>query len=279
MQNFSVLMSIYKNTKLDELVECLDSIFNQSVKSDDIVIVFDGPVPNEVEAYLDELATEHAELNLVKCEVNRGLGPALATGMEACKNELIARMDTDDIAVPNRFELQLNAFEEDPDLDICGGQIAEFETTPDDIIGERRVPLTHDEIVEYQKKRCAFNHMTVMYKKSKVLEAGNYKHCPLMEDDLLWVDMILAGAKCVNLDEYLCKVRTNRDMIARRGGLKYYKKYKAARKRILDTGFITKKQYRKTNRIQLIVCMMPKWLRKKVFFGLLHKKTTKTEKT
>ncbi len=111
-----------------------------------------------------------------------------------------------------------------------------------------------------------------MYKKCKVVEAGNYKDCPLMEDDMLWVDMILAGAKCMNIDAYLCNVRTNRDMIARRGGLKYYKKYKRARKQILDTGFITKKQYRKNNRIQFIVCIMPKWLRKFVFFKLIHKK-------
>ncbi|MDE5592484.1 MAG: glycosyltransferase [Clostridiales bacterium] len=268
-------MSVYIKEKPEYLRECIDSVLANTVVPNEIVIVQDGPITDELEATLQEyIGNNEGLFKIVPLETNQGLGLALAEGIRHCSNEIVARMDTDDIAVPNRFELQLKAFEQDPDLDICGGQIAEFETTPDDIIGERRVPLTHDEIVEYQKKRCAFNHMTVMYKKSKVLEAGNYKHCPLMEDDLLWVDMILAGAKCTNLNEYLCKVRTNRDMIARRGGLKYYKKYKAARKRILDTGFITKKQYRKTNRIQLIVCMMPKWLRKKVFFGLLHKKRT-----
>lgn len=271
-------MSVYIKEKPEYLRACLDSVLANTVVPNEIVIVKDGPITDELEATLQEYIGNNESLfNIVPLETNHGLGLALAEGIQHCSNEIVARMDTDDIAVPNRFELQLKAFEEDSDLDICGGQIAEFETTPDDVIGERRVPLAHEEIVEYQKKRCAFNHMTVMYKKSKVLEAGNYKHCPLMEDDLLWVDMILAGAKCKNLDEYLCKVRTNRDMIARRGGLKYYKKYKAARKRILDTGFITKKQYRKTNRIQLIVCMMPKWLRKKVFFGLLHKKRTKDD--
>lgn len=273
MEEFSVLMSVYIKEKPEYLRECLDSVLANTVVPNEIVIVKDGPITDELEATLQEYIGNNESLfNIVPLETNHGLGLALAEGIQHCSNEIVARMDTDDIAVTNRFELQLRAFEEDPDLDICGGQIAEFETTPDDIIGERRVPLTHDEIVEYQKKRCAFNHMTVMYKKSKVLEAGNYKHCPLMEDDLLWVDMILAGAKCKNLNEYLCKARTNRDMIARRGGLKYYKKYKAARKRILDTGFITKKQYRKTNRIQFIVCIMPKWLRRFIFFKLLHKK-------
>lgn len=272
MEEFSVLMSVYIKEKPEYLRACIDSVLGNTVVPNDIVIVKDGPITDELEATLQEYIRNNENLfNIVPLETNKGLGLALAEGIQHCSNEIVARMDTDDIAADNRFELQLKAFEEDPDLDICGGQITEFETNPDEIIGERHVPLTHDEIVQYQKKRSAFNHMTVMYKKSKVLEAGNYKNCPLMEDDMLWVDMILAGAKCMNVDEYLCNVRTNRDMIARRGGIKYYKKYKSARKQILDTGFITKKQYRKTNRIQFIVCMMPKWLRKKVFFGLLHK--------
>ena len=111
-------------------------------------------------------------------------------------------------------------------MDVCGSHIKEFESDENNIIATRQVPLTHDEILKYQKKRSAFNHMTVMYKKSAVLKAGNYKHCPLMEDDMLWVDMIMSGAKCGNIDDYLVYARTNSSMIARRGGLSYYKKYK-----------------------------------------------------
>ena len=197
----------------------------------------------------------------------------MASGVPECSYELIARMDTDDIAVSDRFELQLKEFTDNPDLDLCGGHIIEFEINPNEPIAERKVPLTQQEIIEYQKKRSAFNHMTVMFRKSKVLEAGNYKDCPLMEDDMLWVDMLLHGAKCMNIDGYLCRVRTNRDMIARRGGLKYYKKYKRARKMIYNTGFISRWQYTKTNIIQFIVCIMPGWLRRFVFFNLIHNKT------
>ena len=279
MEEFSVLMSIYIKEKSEYLRQCLESILCNTVVPNEIVIVKDGPITEELETTLAEYISQNEEIyKIIPLETNRGLGLALAEGIQHCSNEIVARMDTDDIAMPNRFELQLRAFEEDPDLDICGGQIIEFEEDPDKPIAERRVPLTHEEIVEYQKRRSAFNHMTVMYKKSKVLAAGNYKDCPLMEDDMLWVDMILAGAKCANIDEYLCNVRTNRDMIARRGGLKYYKKYKAARKRILDTGFITKKEFKKTNRIQWLVCIMPKCLRKFVFFKLLHKSTDKNFK-
>ncbi|MDE5990370.1 MAG: glycosyltransferase [Clostridia bacterium] len=270
---FSVLLSVYYKEKPEFFDRALDSIYNQTVKADEWVIVKDGAISEELQGVIDKYKQyENVVIKEVPLEENKGLGIALSSGIPECSYELVARMDTDDIALPNRFELQLAEFENDTDLDLCGGQIIEFEADEDGFVAERRVPLTHDEIVQYQKRRSAFNHMTVMYKKSKVLEAGNYKHCPLMEDDMLWVDMILAGAKCANIGDYLCKVRTNRDMIARRGGLKYYKKYKKARKQILDTGFITKKEFRKNNRIQLIVCLMPKWLRKKIFFGLLHKK-------
>ena len=273
MEKFSVLMSLYVKEKAEYFQQCMESILNQTVLPDEIVVVKDGPVSDGVEAVLAEYIERCGGLiKTVPLEKNMGLGLALSEGIKHCSNEIVARMDTDDIAVADRFEMQLKAFEDDPGLDVCGGQIIEFEVSPDKPVAERRVPLSHEEITEYQKKRSAFNHMTVMYKKSKVLAAGNYKHCPLMEDDMLWVDMILSGARCANLDEYLCFVRTNRDMIARRGGLKYYKKYKSARKMILDTGFITKKEYKKTNRIQWIICVMPKWLRKFVFFKLIHKK-------
>lgn len=277
-QKFSVLFSVYYKEKPDFFDKALESVYNQTVKADEWVIVKDGPISQELQDVIDKYkGYDGVLIKEIHLEENKGLGLALSNGVPECSYELIARMDTDDIAVPNRFELQLAEFQNDHDLDLCGGQIIEFETDENVSVAERRVPLLHDEIVQYQKKRSAFNHMTVMFKKSKVLEAGNYKHCPLMEDDMLWVDMILAGAKCMNIDEYLCNVRTNRDMIARRGGLKYYKKYKSARKMILDTGFITKKEYRKTNRIQWIVCVMPKWLRKFVFFKLLHKKSSRKQ--
>lgn len=273
MEKFSVLMSLYIKEKPEYFKQCMESIFHQTVLPDEIVIVKDGPLTDEMEKTLEEYVADNENLyKIVPLETNRGLGLALAEGILHCTNEIVARMDTDDIAVSNRFELQLAEFDKNSELDICGGQIIEFENDIDDIVAERRVPLTHNEIVQFQKKRSAFNHMTVMYKKSKVLEAGNYKHCPLMEDDMLWVDMILAGAQCMNINEYLCKVRTNRDMIARRGGLGYYRKYKSARKMIYQTGFISFNQYLKTNVIQFCVCIMPGWLRKLIFFHMIHKK-------
>lgn len=272
-QKLSVLFSVYYKEKPEYFDKALNSIYNQTIKANEWVIVKDGPISQELQDVIDKYKNcDDFVIKEIQLEENKGLGIALSYGVPECSNELIARMDTDDIAVPNRFELQLEEFQNNPNLHLCGGQIIEFETDPEEPLAERRVPLKHNEIVEYQKKRSAFNHMTVMFKKSKVLEAGNYKHCPLMEDDMLWVDMILAGANCLNVDEYLCNVRTNRDMIARRGGISYFKKYKRARKMIYKTGFISYWQYIKTNIVQFFVCIMPKFLRKFVFFNLIHKK-------
>jgi glycosyltransferase involved in cell wall biosynthesis len=272
-EKFSVLMSVYFKEKPEFFDKALESIYNQTVKADEWVIVKDGVIPQTLQDVIDKYKQfSDVVIKEIQLEENKGLGIALSVGVPECSYELIARMDTDDIAVPNRFELQLAEFEKDTSLDICGGQIIEFEDDVNNPVAVRRVPLTHDEIIKYQKKRSAFNHMTVMYKKSKVLEAGNYKDCPLMEDDMLWVDMILANAKCMNIDTYLCQVRTNRDMIARRGGLKYFKKYKRARKQIYKTGYISYWQFLKNNIIQFIVCIMPRCVRKFVFFNLLHNK-------
>lgn len=276
---FSVLMSVYYKENPDFFDRALASVLNQTVKADEWVIVKDGGIPLQLQDIIDKYAVmEGVNIRQIQLDSNMGLGVALSYGVEACANELIARMDTDDIAVPLRFELQLKEFEENPDLDICGGHIIEFEGDENEFVAERRVPLTHEDIAEYQKNRCAFNHMTVMFRKSKVLEAGNYKDAPFMEDDMLWVDMLLHGAKCKNIDEYLCKVRTNKDMIARRGGLSYFNKYKRTRKAIYKTGFISRYQYDRTNFIQFLVCIMPVWLRKFVFFKLIHKRPPKSEK-
>ena len=270
---FSVLLSVYHKEKPEFFESSLESLYNQTVKADEWVIVKDGPIPDGLQAVIDKYkAMPDVNIKEVALEENRGLGVALSIGIKECSNELVARMDSDDISVPERFEWQLAEFEKNPDLDICGGQIIEFEEDPSKPIAERKVPLTHKEIVKFKKTRSAFNHVTVMYKKSKVLSAGNYRSVPLMEDYVLWVYMILNGAVCMNIDKYLCRVRTDRNMIARRGGLSYFKKYRHGRKIIYKTGFISYWQYFKTNFIQFFVCIMPGWMRKFVFFHFIHKK-------
>lgn len=269
---YSVLMSLYKNEKSKNLGECLDSILRQSVLPTEVVIVKDGPLTEDLELVLKEYVNKDPDLyKVIPLEKNVGLGLALAEGIKHCNNNLVARMDTDDICVPNRFEKQLKEFEKNPELDICGSHIVEFEKTPSEPVAMRKVPLTDLEIRKYQKRRSAFNHMTVMYKKEKVLESGNYQHALLMEDDLLWVNMLKAGAKAGNIDEVLVYARTGDGMYERRGGWQYFRKYCEGRKQIYQTGYISKWDYWYTIIVQFIVALVPLNMRKFIFNKLLRK--------
>ena len=269
--SFSVLMSLYIKEKAKNFDECMQSMLRQTVLPSEIVIVLDGPISDELRVSVESYKSQNPKwIKVVENKVNKGLGPALADGVPACTYELIARMDTDDIAREDRFERQLQMFLNDSKLDICGSHIIEFEGNIENFLSKRDVPLTHKEIVKYQKQRSAFNHMTVMYKKSTVLRAGNYENCPLMEDDMMWTRMIIAGAKCANVDDYLVYARTGFEMIERRGGWAYYKKYKSGRKRILNTGYISKWDYYKTVFVQFIVALVPKKVRLFIFTKLLR---------
>ncbi len=259
---FSVLMSVYINEKPEYFDECMKSLLNQTVLPDEIVLVYDGPVSQGIEKLVEVYNDKYEGiLKIKKNETNKGLGLALADGVPLCSYDLIARMDTDDICRADRFEKQLDYLVENPTVDVVGCHILEFDKDQSDIVAAREVPLKHDDIVKYQKKRSAFNHVTVMMKKEAVLRAGNYKNAPLMEDDMLWADMILSGAVCANIDDYLVYVRTGDGMIERRGGFSYFKKYKKGRKMILDTGFISFFDYIKTLVVQLVIALVPNSIR------------------
>lgn len=231
MEKYSVLMSLYKKEKPEYLRLAIDSMLNQTVKPDEIVLVEDGPLTDELYAVLDEYGDK---LTRVRNEKNLGLGLALNVGLKACRNELVARMDTDDISKPERCEVQLHYFEQHPETDIVGGDIAEFIGDKTNIIGKRMVPQTNAEIREYMKKRCAFNHMSVMYKKTAVEAAGGYQDWFWNEDYYLWIRMWLNGAVFGNTGTVLVNVRTGEEMYQRRGGKKYFKSEKGLQDYMLE---------------------------------------------
>lgn len=271
MNEFSVLMSVYCKEHPDYLKQALDSVFSQTVRASQVVLVEDGPLTPQLDMIIDDYCSRYPELDVVPLAENRGLGLALAEGILHCKYELVSRMDSDDIARNDRFEIQLNVFEDNPTIDICGSQMLEFEGDISNIVTRRRVPLADADIKRYQKRRDGLNHVTVMFKKTAVLRAGNYQHCPLMEDTLLWVNMFKNGATAMNVDDYLVYVRIGKDMFERRGGWAYYKKYKQARKKIYDTGYISWWDYYYTILVQFTVALMPNKLRGFVFKKILHK--------
>lgn len=269
---FSVLMSIYAKEKSEYARACFESLENQSVKADEWVIVEDGPLTEEMYSLLDEYETKYpALIKRVPLKENRGLGLALREGIINCRYDLIARMDTDDICRSDRFEKQLSEFENDPQLDICGSHILEFDGDVKNILARRCVPLDDAAIKKYQKRRDGLNHVTVMFKKAAVLRAGNYELCPFMEDTLLWAKMFRAGAKAKNIDDYLVYVRIGADFFKRRGGIAYFKKYKDGRKKVYQTGYISWWDYIYTLMVQFVVAVMPNKIRGWVFTKLLHR--------
>lgn len=271
-EEFSVLMSVYIKEKPQYLRECMESILNQNVLPAEIVVVKDGPLTDELEAVLEEYVEKNPHLyTIVPLDSNCGLGVALAEGILHCKNELVARMDTDDICRKDRFELQLMEFRKNPNLDICGSHILEFEGDISNVIAKRKVPLHDAEIKRYQKRRDGFNHMAVMYKKSSVLKVGNYQPCMLMEDTYLWVNMFNAGCTAVNVDDYLVYARIGKDMFERRGGWAYFKKYRTGRKKVRQTGYIGFLDYYYTLLVQLVVALIPNRIRGWVFKKCLHR--------
>lgn len=242
---FSVCTSVYRNDKTEFVRGALDSMLvNQSVKPSEIVLVQDGPVPDNLSSLLSEYESDYPEvMHIIRLEKNGGLGNALKLGVENANNAIIARMDSDDICLPDRFEKQLAYLEAHPECDIVGGQMTEFIDTPDNVVGRREVPLTNEEIYDYMKSRCALNHVTVMFRKESVLKAGNYQDWFWNEDYYLWVRMMMAGCKFANIPDVAVNVRSGSDQYARRGGKKYFDSEIGIKKLMLQNGLISRKEY------------------------------------
>lgn len=269
---FSVLIPVYYKEKPEYFSEALASVINQTLKPNEIVVVKDGPLTEGLEEVLTKNDAENPELfKIVSLDTNQGLGVALARGVEECSYELIARMDSDDISRNDRFEKQIAEFEKNPDLDICGSQIAEFQTEISNIISYRRVPLEDSAIKKFQRKRSAFNHPSVMFKKSSVLKVGNYEFSPFMEDSMLYVKLFLSGACGCNIDESLVFVRISQEMYSRRGGLDYFRNYKDTRKKIYYLGYISCFEYYYSLFLLFIFSNLPNSLRGIVYRRVLHR--------
>ncbi len=267
MEKYSVLMSCYKRETPGLLDEAIQSIINQTAPPNEIVIVKDGDLTPELHGVLDKYIETYPDLfKIVGYEENRGLGHALNFGLEYTNNELVARMDTDDLSVSDRFETQLKYFAEHPETDILGGDIAEFSTDPSRTVGKRKVPTENDEIYEYAKKRCPFNHMTVMYKKSAVINAGGYIDWFWNEDYYLWLRMLKNGCRFANTGTVLVHARVGEEMYRRRGGIKYFRSEAKLQKYMLKNGIIGFSTYFSNVMKRLIVqVLLPNRLRGWVF--------------
>ncbi len=271
-EQFSLLMSVYGGDDPDYLAAAFRSVVHdQTRRPDDVVLVQDGPVPPA----LDEMITGliHASpvpTSLLALDSNVGLGLALDQGMAACAHDIVARMDADDIALPQRFAIQVPLVE--GGVDLVGSALLEFGSGPDDIVGRRTPPIDPAEIVRYARFHQPFNHPTVVYRRSAVQAVGGYRHLALMEDYLLFARMIADGATVANVAEPLVLYRVGDGAYARRGGVTLLKSEWALQRKLRVMGFTSRTQFVRNVVVRGGYRLVPEGLRTMAYRRLIASK-------
>jgi glycosyltransferase involved in cell wall biosynthesis len=267
---FSVLMSIYYKEKAEYFNRCMQSIWDeQMVKPSEIVLVQDGKLTDDLYKVINSWKSKLGDvLKIIELEQNVGLGDALNIGIKHCSYELIARMDTDDIALPKRFYTQIEILKNE-NIDICGSWVNEFKEDENNIVSYRKVPQYHDDIVKFAKLRSPMNHPTVMYRKEAVIKAGNYQKMMWFEDYYLWVRMILNGSKFYNIQQPLVKMRVN-NQLERRKGKDYILNEIKLQKDFLNLGFINKKEFIRNILLRNFPRILPNYILKNIYKKLLR---------
>ena len=267
--NYSVLMSVYHKENPEYLRAAIDSMLCQTVKPAQVVLVCDGPLTPELDEVIKGFGNK---LDVLRLDENMGLGKALEEGLKRCSCELVARMDTDDLSLPDRCEKQLAAFEKDESLALLSGAVEEFSDDPETPFAKRVVPLEHSDILSYSKKRNPFNHPAVMFKKQAVLDAGGYNSdYYLFEDYDLWVRVLQSGARTANLPDTLVKMRSSGGQVKRRGGFKFAQLMLKFRKHLKQCGWISRSEYVTSAYPHAAVCVVPSFMRRGVYKILRRK--------
>src|SRR5690554_5515309 len=257
-------MSFYGNDNPVFLEEAFQSIQNQTYKASEVVLVQDGPVPEELHQVVSKWK-EALPVKLLVNSENLGLGQSLTIGLEQCDNKIVARMDADDICHPERFEKLLKFLEDHPHISVVGTWIAEFEATISNIKSYRTLPTTHEELLPFSRKRCPLNHPTVMYRKAHILQVGNYNKFKNQQDYHLWARLLVKGYKISNIPESLLYMRISSDLFQRRGGWNYFMIECKVQKDFLKMGFINSHEFVRNIFLRGTVRLVPNWLREKIY--------------
>ena len=259
-------MSVYRNDNPADFLTAVRSIWNQTMPPAEIILVVDGPVSEEIQGSIRQLEDEIPVLKVVRYPENKGHAFARQTGLDHSANNLCAVMDSDDIAEPTRFEKQIDAFVQHPEVSVVGGIIHEFIGSPDNVVGIREVPENDEEVKAYMKSRCPMNLVTVMLKKDDVMAVGGYQDWYCEEDYYLWLRLAQAGYKFYNIQENLVNVRVGEEMYQRRGGFRYFKSESRLQRYMLRNGIISFPRYLYNVAIRFIVqVLLPNRIRGWVF--------------
>lgn len=266
-RKYSVLMSLYKKEKPEYLKIAIDSMLRQTIEPDEIVLVEDGPLTDE----LYDVLNDYPMIHRIKNETNLGLGLALNIGLKECRNELVARMDTDDCSKPERCEKQLQRFLEKPYLAIVGSHIDEFVGDISNVISQRIVPTTSEEIYDFAKKRSAFNHPAVMYSKTAILENKGYSDLKRNQDVDLFGRMQFEGYKAENIDESLLWFRSSDELAKRRKSWQNTWSYIATIRKFWKMGYSSFADYAIVALAQTGMYLMPVKMQNYIYKKILRK--------
>lgn len=261
VRKFSVLLNVYAKDKPAWIKQALDSVLSNTIPPTEVVIMVDGPVGKDIQAVLDE-TVKNKTVRVLSHPVNIGRGAALGYAVPKCKYELIALMDADDVSRKDRFEKELALFEADKDLAVVGGQVQEVDANTFDFREVRNVPLSHYDIKQYLKTRMPFNNPTIMFKKSAVLNSGNFKAFKLLEDYYMWARVIAKGYKTANVHDVVVDMRVDPALYGRRGGWHYFHMNKMLFDEMKKLGLLSFKDYYYTLSVRFVVqVLMPNWMR------------------
>jgi GT2 family glycosyltransferase len=268
-QPFSLLIAAWAGDEPAFLREAFrSSVQEQTRRPDQVVLVQDGPVPEELASTIRELVeTSPVPVDHLRIEANVGLGPALDRGLAACRHEIVARMDADDVSLPTRFEKQVPVVE--AGADIVGSGLLEFGASPDEVVGRRTPPTDPAEIRRVIRFRDPFNHPTVVYRRSAVQSVGGYTDMALMEDYLLFARMVDGGAEPANLAEPLVCYRVGAGAYARRGGRRLLRSEIAVQRRFRQLGITTRRQYLRNLAVRGGYRLVPEPVRRVAYRALI----------
>ena len=221
---FTVLISVYKNDDSVHFDKALRSVtIDQTLRPDEVVLVVDGPVTDDINKVIDQWQSQISiPFIVIRSVDNIGLSNALNLGIKHCKFDYIARMDSDDISLPYRFEKQLLFLNANSEVSLLGGWYKQYDKDMEYCLTERKVPVSFDEIKLFAMTRTPFNHVTAVFKKQSLVDIGGYPEIMgYMEDWLVALCLINKGFKIKNIPEYLVHVRGGTDFLDRRGGIAY----------------------------------------------------------
>ncbi len=255
MTAFSVVMSVYRADRPTDFLLAVESVMDQTVSPQELVIAVDGSIGPELEAVLAE-AGRRPIVRIVRLPVNQGPGAARHAAVMEARHEIVAVMDADDISLSDRFERQLGHLESSG-ADVVGGFIEEFDKMPGDLHRIREVALSHEGIMRFGRWRSPMNHVTIMFRRTAYIRAGGYHAWRGVEDYDLYHRMFMTGARFANFPEVLVHVRGGTSILARRRGLSYLRQELALIRRMRQSGFLTMWQWALNSGLRIAIRFLP----------------------